>query len=90
MVYAAVLLCVFNRHHILYILHYADGGVVAGCVSTDAAEVFVRDVMTFLAILYLSFQVDDGLAKVFDAVLILPQDVESQAQGRALTDTRKV
>jgi hypothetical protein len=82
-VHAVVLARVLDAHHVTNALHHADGGMVAGLVGTQGANLPVRDHPAFPAVADFVPEPVDGLREVMDILLRLPKEVKSQPKGAA-------
>ena len=60
---AVVLLGVFNGHHVLYVLHHADGAVVSARIAAYFADVVVADIVAHLAVFDVTPHGFDGIGK---------------------------
>jgi hypothetical protein len=65
MVNTSVLLGVFNDHHVFYILHNTNGGMITAAIGADRTNIFVTDIPADTAESQFSAQPDDGIAEQF-------------------------
>ena len=87
MIESMILLGVLHCHHVLDVLHHADGRSISASIATDATYVCIADVMTHLAILHLLFQARDSIDKLIHRLVTLSQCMENQAQGCLTPDS---
>ena len=72
----------FERHHVLHILHDADGGAVAASIGADVALIGVADVVAVLAKHHFVAQPHQGIGQSMGGGSIFSQQMEHEAQGR--------
>ena len=89
MVEAAVLLCVLDGHHVLYVLNHADDALHTFGAGADGTQFFIADTMADTAIVDVCGEAADGLGELQHLFGRLLEQMQSKAQSRALPHARQ-
>lgn len=82
MIQSTKLLRSFHCHHVPDVLHHTNHGRIALRIGADAASLCIRNIVTYLAILYLVLQRDNGIAERIHRRHILPKQMQHQPHRR--------
>jgi riboflavin synthase len=73
-------------HHVLNVFHHADDARIATRIATDGTRLVVTDIVAHATMPNLLLHAGNGFRKPYHVLVVLPQQVQHQSQGRLAPD----